>query len=52
MDGLFTCHVVGWKRIPPNWIRDKLFPFFNKQRAKHFQRNLCLQDNFYPIRKR
>jgi hypothetical protein len=27
VDGLFTCHVVGWRRIPPNRIGGKLFPF-------------------------
>ena len=27
MDGLFTCLVVDWKRIPPNQIGDKLFSF-------------------------
>ena len=26
MDSLFTCHVVDWKKIPPNWIGGKLFP--------------------------
>ena len=26
MDGLFTCHVLDWKRIPSNRIGGKLFP--------------------------
>ena len=30
VDGLFTCHIVGWKRIPPNRIRGKLFPIRNQ----------------------
>ena len=29
VDGLFTCHVVGWRRIPPNWAGGKLFPYLN-----------------------
>jgi hypothetical protein len=29
MDGLFTCHVVHWRRIPPNQTRGKLFPYLN-----------------------
>jgi hypothetical protein len=26
VDGLFACHVMGWRRIPPNWVGGKLFP--------------------------
>ena len=26
VDGLFTCHVVGWESILPNWAKDELFP--------------------------
>ena len=26
VNGLFTCHVVSWKRISPNRVGDKLFP--------------------------
>ncbi len=25
MDDLFTCHVVGWKKISPNYVGGKLF---------------------------
>jgi hypothetical protein len=27
VDGLFNCHVMGWKRIPPNRFGSKLFPY-------------------------
>ena len=26
MDDLFTYHVMGWRRIPPNRVGGKLFP--------------------------
>jgi hypothetical protein len=29
MDGLFTCHVVGWRKILPNQVEGKLFPLYN-----------------------
>ena len=28
VDGLFTYHVVGWKKIPPNRVEGKLYPFY------------------------
>ena len=27
VDGLFTCYVVDWRRIPPHWVGGKPFPF-------------------------
>ena len=27
VDGLFTYHVVGWRRIPPNRVEGKLFSY-------------------------
>ncbi len=33
MDDLFTCHVVGWRKISPNWVGGKLYRW-NDQFAK------------------
>ena len=31
VDGLFACHIVGWRRIPPNRIRGKLYKKIKKR---------------------
>ena len=48
MNSLFTCHVVDWKKIPPNWIGGKLFP---KKKNDKVYLQLSLEElSFNPLR--
>jgi hypothetical protein len=34
VNDLFTCHVVDWKKISPNWVEGKLFK--KKKTSTHY----------------
>ena len=38
VEGLFTCHVVGRRKIPPNRVGGKLFPLIYTSEAIYHNR--------------
>ena len=41
VDGLFTCHVIGWRRIPSNQVRGKLLSIEKGKTPLGWYKDFC-----------